>query len=239
MYFDQSASHARCEWGSAGLAACLPGSAAVVIVDVLSFCTAVEVAVSRGARVFPYRARDESAADFAQAHQALLASSDRAAGYSLSPASLRDLPPGTRLVLPSPNGSTLSLNTGGAATYAGCLRNAAAVAWAAAQHAGPVTVIAAGERWLDGSLRPAIEDWIGAGAILSHLPGSRSPEAALAVATFEAARDQLEDWLAGCGSGRELIARGCAADVTLAAELDVSKAVPRLVAGAFEALEQN
>jgi phosphosulfolactate phosphohydrolase-like enzyme len=44
-----------------------------------------------------------------------------------------------------------------------------------------VTVIACGERWNipseDGELRMALEDYLGAGAILSYLPYEKSPEA--------------------------------------------------------------
>jgi 2-phosphosulfolactate phosphatase len=233
MYFDQSAYAVRCEWGLAGLAACLPGSAALVIVDTLSFSTAVDIAVSRGARVFPFAARDETAQAFAAERGALLASRDRHAGFSLSPASLLRLPAGAALVLPSPNGATLSLQTGTVPTYAACLRNAPAVARAAARHGGPVTIIAAGERWPDGSLRSALEDWLGAGSVVQHLPGPWSPEAKAAAAAFDACRPQIGPLLAACSSGRELIDRGSAADVELAAECDVSAAVPLLVDGAY------
>ncbi|MEO1146213.1 MAG: hypothetical protein AAFY26_11535 [Cyanobacteria bacterium J06638_22] len=81
--------------------------------------------------------------------------------YSLSPASLLSIPQGTRLVLPSPNGSTLSLATGATLTIVGCLRNARAVASAARRYGSKITVIPAGERWSDRSLRPALEDWMG------------------------------------------------------------------------------
>jgi 2-phosphosulfolactate phosphatase len=48
-----------------------------------------------------------------------------------------------------------------------------------------------------------------------------------------AIRDQLVSVLADCASGRELCERGFSDDVALAAELDVSACVPRLVAGAY------
>src|SRR4051794_3969764 len=124
MYFDQGAYQVRCEWGLAGLTHLLPTSDVIIIVDVLSFSTCVDVAVGRGGVVYPYRFRDEGAVGYAESVGALLAESRRnAAGYTLSPASLQTLPTGTRLVLPSPNGSTLTLATGGVPTFAGCLRN--------------------------------------------------------------------------------------------------------------------
>lgn len=238
LTFSQSPYAIRCEWGAAGIEALLPGSDAVIIVDVLSFSTAVTVAVGRGAAVYPYRGPAEDAPAFAAARDATLASKGRAGGYSLSPASLTDIPAGTRLVLPSLNGSTLSLLTGGVPTLAGCLRNARAVATAASTFGSRVAVIPAGERWFvgreAGTLRPAVEDWLGAGAIIHHLAGTRSPEAALAEAAFLQARDALGDMLHGCSSGRELIAGGFAADVALAAALDADTVAPLLHAdGAY------
>ncbi len=45
--------------------------------------------------------------------------------YSLSPCSFLSIPAGTRVLLPSPNGSALSAATGDAPTFAGRLRRRA------------------------------------------------------------------------------------------------------------------
>jgi 2-phosphosulfolactate phosphatase len=234
MTFDQHQFDVRCEWGMHGVATLAPISDVVIIVDVLSFSTCVDIAVSQGAVVFPYRWKDETAIDFAASVGAELASGRHGASrYSLSPASLQSLPPGTRLVLPSPNGATLSFGTGAIPTLTGCLRNSRAVADAAQPYGSRIAVIPAGERWPDGSLRPAFEDWVGAGAILSHLPGVLSPEARAAVAAYESARADLADVVKGCGSGRELIERGFKQDVVLATALGVSRCAPMLVNGTY------
>jgi len=126
-------------------------------------------------QVYPYRWCDTSADVYAASRGAFAASRRQGTGYSLSPASLRHIPPGTRLVLPSPNGSTLSLSTGAVHTFAGCLRNADAIAQTLPQYGNRFSLIPAGERWPDGSLRFAVEDLLGAGAIIHHLypiPGS-------------------------------------------------------------------
>ncbi len=193
-------------------------------------------AVERGAVVYPYRWKDESAAEFAASVEAELAESRETTRYSLSPVALRSISDGERIVLPSPNGATLTLLAAEHASQvmAGSLRNASAVAGRAPAD-GVVSVIAAGEKWKDdGDLRPCFEDMLGAGAILSHLPASDlSPEALSAVAVFEAARPHLEARLVQCGSGQELIAIGFGADVVMAAELDASPVCPTLRDGAY------
>jgi 2-phosphosulfolactate phosphatase len=231
--FSQGGFDLRCEWGERGVVCLAPVSDVVIVVDVLSFSTCVDVATARGAAIFPYWWRDESAAAFAASVGAELAGPRSGPGYSLSPASLAEIPRGARLVLPSPNGAALALAAGGRSLLAGCLRNRSAVAAAALRHGGRVAIIPAGERWADGSLRPAVEDLVGAGAILSVLPGARSPEAKAAVAAFEHAAADLEAFLRCCGSGRELVERGFVGDVTLAAALDASDCAPELVDGAF------
>ena len=100
-----------------------------------------------------------------------------------------------------------------------------------------IAVIPAGERWSDGSIRFALEDWIGAGAIVSFLEGEKSPEAAAAAIAFQGVQPRLRSLLQQCGSGRELIDRGFEQDVALAAELNVSEGVPVLLDGAYRLSE--
>jgi 2-phosphosulfolactate phosphatase len=235
MFSDQSSYVVRFEWGERGLEALGPDARIIVIVDVLSFCTCVEVATGRGAEVLPYRWRDDTAAPSAHQQRAVLADGHRRADkYSLSPTSLAGIPSGTRLVLPSPNGATLSLRAGAmATTVAACLRNAAAVARFARSLSGPVAVIGCGERWPDGSLRPCWEDLVGAGAVVAELPGPRSPEAEAACLAFRGAQADLPGRLRACSSGRELIERGFTADVELAAQFGESECVPVLFGEAF------
>ncbi len=235
MFVDQSEFDIKCEWGLAGIEALAPQCDAIIIVDILSFSTCVDVAVSRGAVVYPYRWRDMSSSVFAESIGGVVAKSRREAqgGYSLSPVSLQKIPAGTRLILPSPNGSTLSTATGNLPTFAGCPRNAASVAAAAQKLGKRIAVISAGEKWPDGSLRFAIEDLIGAGAIVSRLTGSRSPEAEIAVAAFESVKRNPLETLRRCASGKEMIDIGFGSDINLAAEIDVSECAPFLRNGAY------
>lgn len=229
---------AHSEWGLAGIESLRHRAAAFIIVDILSFCTAVDIAVARGASVYPFALGDPAQARAAAAKAgAVLALPRRAAGgqFSLSPASLLTIAPGTRLMLPSPNGSRLSLATGGVPTFAACLRNAAAVARAARAVAGQgdIAVIPAGERWPDGGLRPAIEDLIGAGAVLHHLALPCSPEAEVARNAWRAVGDGVARLVESSVSGRELRHSSFGQDVSLAVELAASLCAPVLVNGAY------
>jgi len=234
VHFDQREFDLKCEWGLHGLLTLQPASDAVVIVDVLSFSTAVDIAVSNGASVLPYRWKDNSAKSFAIEKGAILAEGRSNGGkFTLSPAWLRAIARGTALVLPSPNGSTLALSAMCLPVYTACVRNAPAIAKRVAIHGSRISVIPAGEQWHDSSLRPCLEDLIGAGAVLEALNGSLSPEAELAVAAFTRFRRDLRGTLSRCGSGKELIGRGFELDVELAAEHGVSAVTPMLVQERF------
>lgn len=128
---------------------------------------------------------------------------------------------------------------------AGAFRNATATARRArmlVESGGAIGVIAAGAHRAatDRSLRPAIEDLLGAGAVLSALdpsaataPPACSPDARAARAAFLDARPMLHEALLASPSGRELVALGCADDVANASALDATDLAAQLIDGAF------
>ncbi|WP_426595841.1 2-phosphosulfolactate phosphatase [Cellulomonas sp. McL0617] len=226
------------EWGLRGGEALAPTAGVTVVVDVLSFSTTLSVAADLGIRVLPHPGGADDAARLAADRSATLAGPrSLRAGPSLSPASLRRWAGPGPLVLPSPNGSTIShrLAALGTSVVGACLRNAEAVA-SAVGSVDRVLVVAAGEAWPDGSLRPAAEDLWGAGAVLEHLRaagGVLSPEASSAAAAYRSVRGVEREALRACASGRELVSAGFGEDVDIAAEVGASTSVPRLVDGVF------
>jgi 2-phosphosulfolactate phosphatase len=225
-------------WGGAGLTALHDLCDVFVVIDVLCFTTSVDVAVARGAEVLPFPLGKYGADELARSGKAVLARprDEAAGGPSLSPPSLQTLEAGSRLVLPSPNGSALSAMVKDRTAFAGSLRNATAVAAALQDSGERIAVIAGGEHWPGGSLRPAIEDLLGAGAIIARLQGKLTPEARSARAAYLELKNELAATLRDCLSGRELIDRGYPDDVEMAAEEDVSSAVPGLVDGRYRNL---
>ncbi|MET0136428.1 MAG: 2-phosphosulfolactate phosphatase [Kibdelosporangium sp.] len=228
--FTQDGFGVRLEWGTDGLATIAPHCMVVIVVDVLSFSTSVDLVVGRGSKV------------------KLTTWTGESPGLR-RPSALKSVQAGTDVNLGSPNGGALCEQASKLTqVMAGCLRNADAVADRAidvADH-GPIGVIAAGEQWgvnLDergdpGRLRPAIEDYLGAGAIVSALLeqgySPASPEAALSATTFRAASPYLGDLLGASGSGLELGAKGLSEDIAIAGQVNVSKAAPLLVDGMFQ-----
>jgi 2-phosphosulfolactate phosphatase len=249
--FEQDGFDLRVEWGLDGVRALGPHCAVLVIVDVLSFTTTVDIAVGRGGRVLPLPWRDERAAEAAAKAGATLTTSglvpdgsgyiaETSGGWTLRPSSLVSLPAGTFLAIASPNGATLSAAAAetGTTVLAGCLRNASAVAAVAAEIAGdrPVGIVPAGERWRpEQTLRPSLEDYVGAAAIASAMKRQApSAEAQLAIQAYRSVLD-VPALLADSVSGRELTVAGVPQDVELAGQVDASAVVPLLSAGVFAA----
>lgn len=212
--FDQARYQVRFEWGVEGLARLAP-SGIVVVVDVLRFSSTVAARVSAG----------------------------------------EDVPLDEHAHAVSPNGAAVAAAAAAVPEGAeapvvllGGLVNASAVAAEvlSAQHRRgartSVAVVAAGElsgRDAGAPLRFAVEDLLGAGAIIDAL-GSvgldhTSPEAAAACEAFRGLRGATRHLLAAAGSGQELLARDGRDEVLAAAEVDAIAAVPVLRDGVFTA----
>lgn len=233
---DQSAFAVRCEWGPHGLAALAPAVQLVVIIDILSYSTAVDIAVSRGAEIYPHPLKDSTAEARARGLGAVLAARRGHGQFSLSPASMLSARPGQKIVLPSPNGSALSLKASTLCPNVLCasFRNVSAAARYASQF-NPIAIIPAGERWPDDTLRPAVEDIACAGALIEKLSCTRSPESLTALGTWQQFRPDLLGNLLACASGRQLVEMGYRIDVEMAAEMDTSTIVPVLCDGRYTA----
>ncbi|MEV8510786.1 2-phosphosulfolactate phosphatase [Dactylosporangium sp. NPDC051484] len=239
----QPGSGARFDWGPAGAAELARVCSILVVVDVLSFSTAVDIAVGRGIRVHPFPWSDQARAYATRLGAAVAVGRHQVNAdqpWSLSPAALQSAPLVDQLVLPSPNGATIcsAAASTGVPVVAACLRNAPAVArWLHTRGYGTPTnavgVIAAGELWPDGALRPCVEDLLGAAAVLdglSMLGAPLSVEAAVSLAALAAVHN-VEAAVHRCVSGQELIQRGFAEDVRLAVESGTSDTVPVMTDG--------
>jgi 2-phosphosulfolactate phosphatase len=124
---------------------------------------------------------------------------------------------------------------GAVTTVAGSLRNRRAIAdWALARQGDKgdrftIAVVAAGEIREDGSIRFAVEDLLGAGAVIDALADVGidycSPEAAAASAAFTGLKNATGHLIGASASGRELAQSGRRAEVDLAIQLDASSDV--------------
>jgi len=209
--FDQSSYQVRLDWGLEGLRRLAPADV-YVVVDVIRFASNAAVTVAEGGEVVVAESRCPN-------------------GGAIS-RELAELPPredGERpLVL------------------AAALRNASAVARAikAEQERRSartsIAVIAAGERTPEGDLRFAVEDHLGAGAVIDALTplgiDHSSPEAVAAAESFAALRRAVKHLLTASGSGRELEGDPRHEQVRAAAKVDDLDAVPVLRDGVYRAL---
>jgi 2-phosphosulfolactate phosphatase len=236
--FTQHPYRVRLGWGRRGAREAAERGDVLVIVDTLSFSSAVVTAVHHGVAVYPCAEGEDPAvlAERAGADVAVRRAEVPAKGrFSLSPLTYIGVEAGARIVLSSPNGATCTRYASQSRElFVGCLLNATAVAAAASrileEMDASVTVVACGERWIDpsedGPLRVAIEDFLGAGAIVARLAQEKSPEARVCEAAFLGARGDLAELIWDCGSGRQLRECGFGDDVCHAARLDIYDTVP-------------
>jgi 2-phosphosulfolactate phosphatase len=131
-----------------------------------------------------------------------------------------------------------SLDANEAVIVEGSLRNCAAVArWALERQAGKgdrftVAVVAAGETRDGGDLRFALEDLLGAGAIIDALASVGidycSPEAAAAAAVFTGLRNATGHLIGASTSGRAVAGKDGRAPIEYAIDENSSDEVPIL-----------
>lgn len=241
-FFDQSPFQCRMDWGPKGTYEAASRNDIIIIVDVLSFSSTVVSALHHGAIIYPFPMEGDVNTFGASIGAEVLF--DRREGRkldrpSLSPVSFNQTHKDKKFVLCSPNGATCTKLSGKVpALLIGSLLNAYAVAKVANELQKRtkvnITVIACGERWdnvkeNEDKLRPCIEDYLGAGAILNFLHGTKSPESKVCVAAFQNSRDQLEELIWESGSGKELRGKNFSKDIRHSSRLDVFQEVPILV----------
>lgn len=224
------------------------GGAALAVIDVLRATTSVAAALGAGAEaVWPCAGEEEAralAATLAARGRRVVLAGERDAlpveGFDLgnSPVALaRAGLEGADVVLMTTNGTRAlaRLAAGGASPAAAALVNAGAVArYLASTGAPEVVLVCAGTQ---GAF--ALEDWVGAGAVvdaLAALLAERLAAGEAALAARDCFRARRGDLLAALLAGRHglrLAALGFEEDVRWAAVMDALDVVPVLEGGAL------
>ena len=237
------------DWAKEGLAYARQKGDIVVIVDVLRFSSAVVTAVAHGFSIYPVPDR-ASGEELAQRVDACLAGRSDSPGISISPVSFMNVPvnQNRKVILPSPNGATCSsMIKDRDSALVGCFLNAQAVgemiSSLAFSSGRSVTVIACGEqRSVATGERVvyvpeeahrvfAIEDYLGAGAIISSTSLQRSAEAEICGRSFSAAEKDLPQLVRESFSGRYLIEHNMRADIEHAVQVSNYNVVPSIHGG--------
>ncbi|WP_409271021.1 2-phosphosulfolactate phosphatase [Neobacillus sp. SCS-31] len=244
--FTQASYPVKVEWGRRGAREAAQRGDIVIVVDVLSFSSTVATALRAGCDIYPYPPHLDGKAYAVQIGGEYILGRSEAAKLgkaTLSPISFTPSHKGKKFVLTSLNGAFCTwIADMVPALLIGSLLNADAAAMAAnkirEQIKADITVIPCGEQWNapeenEDTLRPSIEDYLGAGAILSLLEGEKSPEAEVCIGAFQSAKDRLSDLIWDCGSGRELRAKGFEADVIYCSRLNAFSTVPLLAGHNF------
>ncbi len=230
------------EWGYAGIPPAVDRRDVLVIIDTLSFSTSVVTGVHNQGVIQPLPDLEDFdqhglAADIEVAvHRHEVPDKGQ---FSLSPLTYdRDLT-GQTIVLWSLNGGTCCLmDRNASAVIVGALVNATAVAGTIrllinSGRAVGVTILACGEHYPDPkkareTLRFAIEDYLGTGAILAGLDIDKSPEAVVCERAYLQSKHDLTSLIWHSTSGRELRDMGFPDDVRFATRIDRYNTVPVL-----------
>lgn len=236
----------RLDWGRRGARRAAARGDILVIVDVLSFSAVTATSLHHGGMIYPCTEK-ENVNVLARriGGEAAVRRTDvpQKGRFSLSPLTYIDMESGTKVSIKSPNGATCSrLARKAPYVISGGLLNAQAVAGAVAEiiekKSMAVTVIACGERekspGQDGPIRWAVEDYLGAGAVISFLQYAKSPDATVCESAYRMNRDNLDQILWECPSGLELREVGFGDDVIHSARLNIYDSVPMMFKHHFD-----
>lgn len=177
----------------------------------------MSVAVEQGAAIIPYSFDYASAKKVQREQSAVLAAQRRNATpehpYSLPPHSLKRLELGSPCrVAIAERGHLLRARLGIGVKHVliGSSRNVEASVKVPTALGDRIAVIAPSGLWSDGRLRPASEDYVSAGAIVSSMdPDRPSLEAAMVAWSFEAAGNRIGDVIS-----KRLRVVNCLSDLT-------------------------
>lgn len=241
--FNQAPFQCRMDWGARGVKEASARGDIIIVVDVLSFSSAITNAVHNGVIIYPFpRTGDiNEYGKLAEAEVCILERTRaRELGLpSLSATSFNESHKGKKYIVSSINGATcVKAANESNLVFVGCLLNISAVVNVVNQIQKDknlnITVIASGERWNSANdepkeLRPSIEDYLGVGAILELLNGTKSPEAKVCISAYKNSKTELNDLIADSSSGRELKAMEFPEDVEFCSQIDIYKEVPVIV----------
>jgi len=243
--FNQAPYQCRMDWGVKGVEEASNRGDIIIVIDVLSFSSAVTNALHNGVIIYPFP-RTGDINEFGKLVGAEVCIMERSRARelglpSLSTTSFNKTHGGKKYVLSSINGATcVKVASQSSTILIGSLLNVSAVVEVANKIQGEtnknITVIACGERWKNKNnvegpreLRPCIEDYLAAGAILEKLEGTKSPEAKVCISAFVNSKSGLNELIADSSSGRELIKIEFSEDVEFSCQFDRFNEVPFLV----------
>ena len=241
--FDQAPFQCRMDWGARGAKEASERGDIIIVVDVLSFSSAITNAVHNGVVIYPFP-RTGDINEYGKLVDAEVCILERSRARelglpSLSATSFNESHRGKKYIVSSINGATcVKAANERNFIFIGCLLNAQAIANVVNQIQKEkklnITVVACGERWSGindepKELRPSIEDNLGAGAILELLGGSKSPEARVCISAYQNSKTELKELIVDSSSGRELKAMEFSEDVDFCSQINIYKEVPVLV----------
>ncbi len=244
------------DWGIDGLKLALGNHDIVVIVDTLRFSTAIVTAVANGFTIYPFSDK-EKGAHYAHGIGAEISGKSGEAKYSLSPSSFMNAADkeNKKVVVFSPNGAACAeLVREHDIAYIGCLLNAKVLGKqidkVVIEKKKNITIIAAGEqRAIDTGERIvhdlkeaqrvfAVEDYLGAGAIISYSRLKKTSAAEVCELAFRASQDKLKDLMLKSFSGKYLVQHNLTKDVEHAAQLNQYDIIPIIRRRKIERLSQ-